>query len=125
MLDKHLSVGATAQNENRLIATLPRKVRKQFLLHCTPVHLSLAEVLVDQGAVSTRIYFPLDGFVSLVTHGKGSPPLEVGMVGNEGAVGVHLVLGIAIAPTRAVVQGAGPIAYHRGDMHITNRSTPN
>ena len=71
MHDKHLSVGAAAQNENRLIATLPRKVRKQFLLHCAPVHLSLAEVLVDQGAVSTRICFPLDGSISLATHRKG------------------------------------------------------
>ena len=46
------------------------------------------------------------------------------MVGNEGAEGVHLVLGVAITPTRTVVQGTRLIACHRGGMHITNRTTP-
>jgi CRP-like cAMP-binding protein len=37
----------------------------------------------------------------------GHDGLEVGMVGQEGMLGTELALGIAIAPVRTVVQGAG------------------
>ena len=106
-LNKQMPDTAVRLQVNQLIEALPRKDRKELLLHCTPVQLTLADVLAGQGAVTTRIYFPLDAFISLVTQTEGSPALEVGMVGNEGMAGVHLVLGVATAPTRAVVQGAG------------------
>jgi CRP-like cAMP-binding protein len=53
------------------------------------------------------LYFPLSGFISLVTKLDGHKPLEMGLIGNEGMLGVTLALGITAAPTQAVVQGKG------------------
>jgi CRP-like cAMP-binding protein len=53
------------------------------------------------------VYFPIDGFISLVAMTDGSRGVEVGMVGREGMLGVQLALGVASAPLRALVQGPG------------------
>jgi CRP-like cAMP-binding protein len=93
--------------ENRLIELLPRRERTRLLALCEPVDLVLSAVLCEPGAVTRHVYFPIDGFVSLVAQMPGSPGLEVGMVGREGMLGVQLALGVATAPLRAVVQGQG------------------
>jgi CRP-like cAMP-binding protein len=42
-----------------------------------------------------------------VTALDGHPPLEMGLIGNEGMLGSTLALGVDKAPLRAVVQGNG------------------
>ncbi|MDE2297916.1 MAG: Crp/Fnr family transcriptional regulator [Burkholderiales bacterium] len=96
-----------ATAENHLIELLPRKDRARLLAHCEPVQLELSEVLCEAGTPTRHVYFPTDGFISLVTLVDGSPSLEVGMVGREGMVGSQLVLGVVNAPLRALVQGPG------------------
>jgi CRP-like cAMP-binding protein len=64
-------------------------------------------VLCERGTPARHVYFPTEGFVSLVTMIDDSAGLEVGMVGREGMVGAHLALGVATSPLRALVQGAG------------------
>ena len=53
------------------------------------------------------MYFPVDGFISLVTRIDGQPGLEVGMVGREGMLGRAAGAGRATAPLHALVQGPG------------------
>lgn len=96
---------ATAQNH--LIELLPRRERARLLALCEPVQLVLAELLVEPGQSPSHVYFPTEGFVSLLAVTEGSPALEVGMVGREGMLGMHLALGVSQAPVRALVQGAG------------------
>jgi CRP-like cAMP-binding protein len=98
---------ALADVENHLIERLPRRDRQRLLAICEPIQLVLAEVLCERGAPTRHVYFPIEGFISLVTLIEGSPGLEVGMVGREGMVGAHLGLGVATCPLRALVQGAG------------------
>ena len=93
--------------QNRMIAKLPSADRKRLLAACKPVELVLAEELGALGKPSRNVYFPVDGFISLVSQLDGHPGLEVGMVGREGMFGAHLALGVATEPLRAVVQGPG------------------
>ncbi|MEO8389675.1 MAG: Crp/Fnr family transcriptional regulator [Polaromonas sp.] len=93
--------------DNHLIALLPRQDRTRLLKLCEPVDLVLAQVLSDPGESTRHVYFPTHGFISLIAIVKGSPGVEVGMVGREGMLGVQLVLGVTTAPLHALVQGEG------------------
>lgn len=92
---------------NHLIDLLPGKDRLRFISACESVDLPLAEVLSEPGKPTKYAYFPTEGFISLIAVVKGSPGVEVGMVGREGMLGVQLALSVATAPLHALVQGAG------------------
>ncbi|MBC7995801.1 MAG: Crp/Fnr family transcriptional regulator [Rhizobacter sp.] len=93
--------------ENHLIELLPRKDRARLLTLCEPFELLLAAVLCEPGQATSHVYFPLQGFISLVVMVEGSPGVEVGMVGREGMLGAQLALGVTTVPVHALVQGAG------------------
>ncbi|HEX5390783.1 MAG TPA: Crp/Fnr family transcriptional regulator [Burkholderiaceae bacterium] len=96
-----------SHNENHLIQLLGRVERKRLVDRCELVEMTLSEVL-NEAAVRTRhVYFPTEGFVSLVVEVDGRPGLEVGMVGCEGMLGAELLLGHSSARWRVVVQGSG------------------
>lgn len=92
---------------NRLLAELPRRERDRFLARCAAVDLVFGSVLCEPDQPYHDVYFPLTGFISLVAAVRSHPPLELGLIGNEGLLGVTLVLGVDAAPLRAVVQGSG------------------
>jgi CRP-like cAMP-binding protein len=94
-------------SENHLIEMLPRGDRARLLAICQPTELVLSEVLCEPGKVTRHVYFPTDGFISLITAVDTHPGLEVGMVGREGMVGAQLALGVVTTPLRALVQGSG------------------
>jgi CRP-like cAMP-binding protein len=93
---------------NRLLDALPRKDRQRFLAACERVELVFADTLAKPGERVRHVYFPTDSFISLVSTIDKSDNLEVGMVGDEGMLGLPLVLGVGVSPLYAVVQGAGP-----------------
>ncbi|MET0520243.1 MAG: Crp/Fnr family transcriptional regulator [Burkholderiaceae bacterium] len=92
---------------NHLIEILPGPARQRLLALCEPAELTLAAVLGEAGRPMPAIYFPLEGFVSLLAEVDGHPGLGVGLVGREGMLGEQLALGVLRSPLRAVVQGAG------------------
>ena len=92
---------------NRLLEDLPRKERTEMLARCDAVDLVFGTILCEPDEPHRYVYFPLTGFISLVANVKGHPPLEMGLIGSEGVLGVTLVLGIKAAPLRGVVQGTG------------------
>lgn len=97
-----------ASAANRLLAALPRGDRQRFLASCEPVELRFAEILSEPGERICHAYFPTESFISLVMPMDDRTSLEVGLVGDEGMLGLSLILGVAVAPLRALVQGAGP-----------------
>jgi CRP-like cAMP-binding protein len=93
---------------NRLLSALPRPDCEPLLEHSEVVELAISEVLYQAGERVAHLYFPTGSLVSLVAPIDGDAGLEVGLVGNEGMVGITLMLGVDIAPFKALVQGAGP-----------------
>ena len=91
---------------NHLLDVLHPKDRDQLLANCEHTELKIGEVLYRAGEVVPHIYFPTGGFISLVTP-VDSTNLEVGIVGNEGVLGITLILGVDSAPFTALVQGTG------------------
>ncbi len=96
---------ATAQNH--LIALLPKRYRDRLLAQCETVDLVFGDLVCEAGKPLRHVYFPINGFISLLAIDSEDAQLEVGMVGREGMLGVHHVLGVAQAPLKALVQGAG------------------
>ncbi len=92
---------------NLLLASMPDTETRRLIAHCEVVELSCGQVLCEQGDRIRYVYFPTEGFISLISCMGGTSNLEVGLVGVEGMLGVSLILGVHIAPLRALVQGAG------------------
>jgi CRP-like cAMP-binding protein len=96
-----------ADAQNRILEALPHADRLRLMEACEPCELLQSQVLHEHGDPLDDVYFPVDGSIALVSQMDGHPGVEVGLVGREGLVGAHLALGVAAAPMRAVVQGAG------------------
>lgn len=94
--------------KNRLLAALPGPERRHLLARCEQVELRFGEVLSRAGERVHHVFFPTDSFISLITPISGRAGLEIGLVGDEGMLGISLMLGVSTAPTHALVQGAGP-----------------
>src|SRR5207245_9568544 len=71
------------------------------------VALRVPDVLSVPGQPIEAVYFPLNGVVSLVTPLEDGAIVEVATIGNEGIVGVPLVLGGGAATVRAITQVGG------------------
>jgi CRP-like cAMP-binding protein len=92
---------------NRVLASIPAKEYQRLRSQLEPVTLAFGEVLYEPGETIKHVYFPLDCLVSLLTAVDKRRTLEVGMVGNEGMVGMPFILGMGISGVRALVQGGG------------------
>jgi CRP-like cAMP-binding protein len=94
-------------SENLLLAALPAADRRRLLAHHEPVELITGDALTEPGDRVSHVFFPIDSFISLIAPINRHAQLEVGLVGNEGMLGISLVLGVKESPLRALVQGAG------------------
>ena len=92
---------------NRLLADLPAKDRQHLTAGCEQVELAFADILGEPGERIQYVYFPADSFISLAAPVDGRASLEVGLIGNEGMLGIPLILGIGVSPQRALVRGSG------------------
>lgn len=94
---------------NRLLDAVPKRDRLRLLEDCEQIEFASDKVLCERGDIIRHAYFPVGGFISLFSSVEGHAGMEVSLVGNEGMLGVSLVLGVAVAPLHAVVQGAGSV----------------
>ena len=98
---------AQERTPNHLLAAVSRRAYREMLSGLEPVKLVYGQVLYEPTGLIRHVYFPIDCLVSLLTAVDKGRVLEVGMVGNEGMVGMPMVLGIGKSAVRALVQGGG------------------
>src|ERR1700684_1174814 len=93
--------------ENRLLATLLPEHRQRIYpkLHLVP--MPLGKVLYEPDGVLTCAYFPTNCIVSMLYMFADGTSAEISVVGNDGLVGVSLLMGGETTPSRALVQSAG------------------
>lgn len=92
---------------NRLLSSLAPEYRERLLAHLRPVDLPLKRVLYEANVPISAVYFPLSGVVSLVSSMQQGAIVEIATVGNEGLIGVPVLLGATSAPISAFVQVPG------------------
>jgi CRP-like cAMP-binding protein len=101
---------------HKILAALPPQEYDRLLKHLTPVALPLGETLYKTEEQIKDVYFINNGIVSLVANMKDGGSVEVGLVGNDGLVGLSVVLGDDISPNQAIVQIAGDGMRMRADV---------
>ena len=97
------------QFANRLLALLPRSDYERLRPHLEPVSLKNRQSLYRANKPIGFVYFIETGVGSLVNTMANGDSSEVGTIGNEGIVGLPVVLDDERAPTSVYVQvpGAG------------------
>jgi CRP-like cAMP-binding protein len=92
---------------NLLLCALPPAEFGLLLPHLQPVTFALGQVVYEPGERIEYCYFPTDSVVSLLYTMQDGTTAEMGLVGNEGVLGVALFLGGESTCSRAIVPVAG------------------
>lgn len=105
---------------NALLAPLLAAVNP-LSLHVERVRLPREQTLHGPDVFQHHVYFPSDCIVSVQVMLKNGASDEIAIVGNEGVVGLGLMMGDEHPPTRAVVRRAGhawsvPAEYMRREF---------
>lgn len=93
--------------QNHLLDALYPSEYERLFPDLELVKLSLGQVLYESGAVLPYVYFPTDSIISLLYVMVDGDSAEIAVVGNEGMLGIAILMGGETTPSRAVVQSAG------------------
>ncbi|HEX3282308.1 MAG TPA: Crp/Fnr family transcriptional regulator [Pyrinomonadaceae bacterium] len=105
---KRISAGHSDEvRGNRLLSALPADVFERLKIHLEPITFSLGEVVYESGGHMDYVYFPTTSHISLLYTMIDGSTAEMGLVGQEGVVGIALFMGGETTPNRAMVQGGG------------------
>lgn len=95
--------------KNFLLASLDTKEFDRVLGELEPVTLKLGQVLHESGDRMDYVYFPTTAIVSLLYIMENGATAEIGVVGNDGILGIELFMGGETTTNRAIVQSAGRV----------------
>jgi len=108
-----LSVNGTAAavahspKQNHLLATLDANDFERLLPHLELVALPLGCVVCEAGSHMDYVYFPTTAIVSNFYELESGASAEISVTGNDGLVGIALIMGGETTTSRAVVRNAG------------------
>jgi CRP-like cAMP-binding protein len=101
---------------NWILSTIPENEYERLRPHLTHIPLPQGQVLFTPDSPIDYAYFPNNGMVSLVSITEDGETVEVGMVSEEGMVGVLIILGGDTSPYQAEVQVEGDAMKLRIDV---------
>jgi CRP-like cAMP-binding protein len=93
-----------AFKKNLILGALRDKEYEHLYPSLEPVALAQGKIVYGMGDTARHAYFLVSGMVSLLAITEDGDAIEVGMVGNEGIVGLPIILGFDIMPYRVVIQ---------------------
>src|SRR5215510_8898375 len=100
------------ENMNKILAALPTDSR-HWVQTLEPIELTKGAVLYEPDESIEHVYFLNNALVSILSTNAEGAAIEIGLVGQEGMVGVPAILG-GVTPYRAVVQMGGDAFRIRG-----------
>jgi CRP-like cAMP-binding protein len=92
---------------NRLLDRLPKEEYQRLLPLWEAVSLPHGQEFYRQNGPMSHVYFPTGGVCSVVSVTDDGKLVEAATVGNEGMIGVSVILGLDFSPTRVISQVAG------------------
>ena len=95
------------QQQNHLLAAMSQNEWNELEPDMEEVDFSVNQVLCESGKTPAYMYFPTTAIVSLLYMTENGASSEVAVVGNDGVVGISLVLSGSNSPNQALVQSAG------------------
>ncbi|WP_194757243.1 Crp/Fnr family transcriptional regulator [Aliidiomarina indica] len=103
----HSKLDNQKPTRNYFLNALPVEIQERLLPHMELVEMPLAAVLYETGDVMRHVYFPTDCIVSLLYVMENGSQAEISVVGNDGFVGMSLLMGGESTTSRGIVQSAG------------------
>jgi CRP-like cAMP-binding protein len=100
---------ASAGTGNRILAALPRTEFEHLRRSLQPLHFDARDVIYRTGAPMAYVYFPSSGMFSRIIIMEGGSCSDVGVVGNDGMVGVAAYLGAEQSPYEVICQIEGDV----------------
>jgi CRP-like cAMP-binding protein len=107
---------AHSTTQNHLLAACPAAEYERLAGGLELVPMPLGMVLSESGGRMQHLYFPTTSIVSLLYVLQDGSSAEIGVVGNEGVIGISLFMGGQTTPSRAVVRNAGHGYRLRADL---------
>jgi CRP-like cAMP-binding protein len=89
---------------NRILAALPPEDFARLAPCLTTVRFERDAVVYITGDQIRYVYFPMNGLISLLSTTETGSTVEVAMVGNEGIVGLSVILKNKMIPYEVTVQ---------------------
>src|ERR1700692_3640959 len=97
----------SAPQVNQLLARLPPEDYKRFFPRLKPVPLEFKQILHEARSPMDYAYFPNRGVVSALAVMEDGRAIEVATIGDEGMVGLPLLVGAKTAGNRVIVRVPG------------------
>lgn len=100
----HIASLVASPRRNTLLAAIESQELHQAL---SPVFMPLGQVVFEPNVQREHVYFPTTSIISFSYILTGGRSAECAVVGNDGLVGLAVLMGGGMMPSRAIVLGEG------------------
>ncbi|MGA2891903.1 MAG: Crp/Fnr family transcriptional regulator [Xanthobacteraceae bacterium] len=96
-----------ASVRNRVLASLPPRDVELLAPYLHPIEFKVRHVFFEAHRPIETVVFPEAGVASVVATTESGRSIEVGIIGNEGVIGVPVIFGQTLTPYESYAQIAG------------------
>lgn len=99
--------GGHTLRQNQVLSAFSEAEYEYLSPHATLLSLDAGQVICQPGEFMDAAYFPISAMISLVSIMEDGSSTEISLVGNEGMVGLPIILGSGVSTHQVVTQIAG------------------